>query len=307
MQAPHSIAIVTVTYNSAKVIDDFLETVRRNQSDAITLIIIDNASTDGTLMIVDRFARSASISVRVVRNDQNLGLAAGNNQGIAIAQDLGLEWVALMNNDTFSDSSTFFSDLVAIATRERQSILSPAIAAVEPPATVWYAGGTLHPWEGYRNTHVSMGEPINMLDESLVVATDFAPACCLLVRTDVFSSVGLMDETFFVYGEDVDFVLRLREKGYRPFVANELKLTHKASSLTGGIMSDFSVRWITRNWVLLMRKHASILQLIVSAIYIQVWIWRQLMLRKDTLRQFRLRQRAYLEGWRVPKPGPRQF
>jgi GT2 family glycosyltransferase len=86
---------------------------------------------------------------------------------------------------------------------------------------------------------------------------DYAPTCCMLLRSELFAHVGLMDEGYFVYCDDSDFCWRLRQAGERIVFDPAVSLFHKVSALTGQ-ESEFSLRFLTRNTVRFVRKHYSV-------------------------------------------------
>ena len=295
-QAQQVVGVVTVTYNSASVLEDFMRSVEQQTGVTVRLYVVDNASADETLEILD--AWNPPCFVQVIRNDDNLGVAEANNQGIRQSLTDGCDWVMLLNNDTIFAPDTL-ATLTSEAIAKRLDIVSPVIEATIPPHTIWYSGGAIHPWLGMKNDHLALGEPIANFPKELT-STEYAPTCALLFRPVVFERVGLMDITYFVYHDDVDFAIRARRAGFAIWVTPLATLTHKASSLTGGEFSDFSVRWSSRNWVLIARLHSTPLQLAFFAVFLQSWALARVIVRRDTMHVYRGRVRAYAEGWRLP-------
>ena len=89
---------------------------------------------------------------------------------------------------------------------------------------------------------------------------DYAPTCFMLIDNKVFKSIGLMDEKYFVYYDDTDFVYRAIRHGYRIFFLPSLHVLHKVSSSTGGEESLFSIYYSTRNRIYFLRKNFNNLQ-----------------------------------------------
>ena len=105
-----SVGIVAVNYNSAAFIGEFAESLRRVRYPNFRLIVVDSASTDGS---ADELARLVPDAV-LLRSDENLGTAAGNNRGIAYCLEHGFDYVLLLNNDTVL-TEDFLDRLVAAA------------------------------------------------------------------------------------------------------------------------------------------------------------------------------------------------
>ena len=90
------LGIVTITYNSEKVLDDFIESVLRQSYTNFKLFIIDNYSSDSTISILNN---TQDERIRVIKNKENIGVAAANNQGIKEAINSECKQVLLLNND----------------------------------------------------------------------------------------------------------------------------------------------------------------------------------------------------------------
>ena len=291
------LALVTVTYNSENVLEDFFNSLLTDSRlPEIKLYLVDNASADQTLKVAARYQDRIDISIQA--NGENLGVAVGNNQGISAALSAGAEWVLLVNNDTIIPEGTL-AGLLETATEQGLHILTPTIEGTEPVESVWYAGGTISPYQGMKVRHEKMGSPMVGAPQGLR-KTPYASTCCLLIHRDVINLIGGMDKDYFVYFDDVDFAIRAKAAGFPYWLTGEYKIIHKASSLTGGYLSPFSVRWISRNWVLVTRKHCSIVQKVTALAYMQLWMLARVAARRDTVAQYKLRQRSFLEGLKVP-------
>lgn len=290
-----SVGLVTVTYNSGVVLQDFLESVVHQEGVRFTLYAVDNASVDDTLDILARYADR--LDLRVMPNAENLGIAVGNNQGTVAALADGAAWILFVNNDTVLEPHAVAS-LVHDAETNGLDLLSPLIEATDPAGSVWYAGGDIVRWQGMKPTHALAGEPMSRAPRELMPVA-YASTCCLLVRPRVFEAIGLMDPVYFVYYDDIDFAIRAVDAGFQFWLTPSTIVLHKASSLTGGPESPFFIRWRSRNWVLIARKHLDPPSRLVALTYIQVWMLARLVVRRDSLSVWKLRQRSFLEGLRV--------
>ena len=205
-----TIGVVTVTYNSANLLDDFLQSVGQQDYRNWHTFIIDNDSKDRTVALLQS-RRLDPGSYTVIANSDNVGVAAGNNQGILQSLDLGCEWVLLINNDTVFPPD-LFSSLVSAATSNHWRVVVPKIHFNIPPNAIWYAGGGFDTRKGHTGFHKGVGEPdIGQYDSAGTV--DYSPTCCMLIHRSVFADIGLMDESYFAYFDDTDFCLRLKRAG----------------------------------------------------------------------------------------------
>ena len=129
--------IVTVTYNSAPVIDDFMVSLLAQEHTNFVLYVVDNASSDDTLEQLSKFQDPRIV---IIRNPTNVGVAEGNNIGIRAALRAGCKFVLLINNDTTFNSALLFqlhSGLLA----HRGDMIVPKIVYFDDPGKIWAAGG----------------------------------------------------------------------------------------------------------------------------------------------------------------------
>ena len=294
-----TLGVVTVTYNSSSVLHDFLESVSMQTGVQVVLYAVDNASSDDSVSILSS-ATLSNGTIEVLASKTNLGVAEGNNVGLRRALDDGVDWVILLNNDTSFVKDTF-STLIEVAVRNRVKILSPVIEAEDPTGSLWFGGGSIVEWQGYRVLHSGIGTvAADRETVGEVERTGYAPTCALLVDPRVFAVVGLMDASYFVYWDDVDFALRCQRAGYDYFITSRARLLHKVSALTGGSDSWFSSRWDARNRALGIRRFARNSR----ELWLGYWFTRLLLLirgfrRHESWRLLWMRQRAFSEGWRL--------
>jgi GT2 family glycosyltransferase len=230
------IGIVTVTYNSALLLDDFLRSMDAQDHADWHCWIIDNDSRDGTVSNLQ--ARGLDPSrYTVVDNRKNVGVAAGNNQGILLALEQGCDWVLLINNDTVFPRG-LLSHLLATAQSRQWHAIVPKIHFNIPAGAIWYGGGGFDPRKGYTGFHAGIGQPdTGQLDQ--VQTVDYSPTCCMLIDRTAFEAVGLMDESYFAYFDDTDFCWRLKQQDIALGYAPEQVLIHKVGGSTGGTASPF--------------------------------------------------------------------
>lgn len=288
-----AVAIVTVTYNSAPVLPDFMESVLRQTQPSFVLIIVDSGSSDDTLRVLGKYEDERII---VLANKENVGIAEGNNQGIRYAQESGIPYVLLINNDTVFPSN-LIEELLICTEENKCDIAAPKMLYHDSPKKIWYAGGEIQRWAGGRNVPFGQGEDDNGQYDHVRRIT-FAPACCLLLRTKVFDTIGLMDPQVFVYWDDVDFLVRAGKAGIETFYTPKAFLYHKVSSLTGGLASPFVIFYNTRNRVYYIRKHFDPLSKFWFLSCFQLYIVWKYALRAKWI-EFKNAEKAFVAGMRL--------
>lgn len=264
------IGVVTVTYNSASVLPDFLRCLFDQTHTAFILFAVDNASKDDTLQLLNQCGEKR---IRIITNPDNRGVAEGNNQGIRAALESGCGSVLLINNDTEFDA-TLIAQLVKGLDAHKVEMICPKMMYFDEPDHIWAAGGNFQPWFGYRAIHFGDRE-LDHGQYNRARLVTYVPTCCVLIRKEVFDKVGLMDERYFVYVDDVDFMYRAMKAGVRLLYLPTAKLLHKVGGLTGGEDSPFAVRYGTRNRTFFLLKHFGFIRTLPWLVICYVsWMYR---------------------------------
>ena len=258
---PGKIGVVTVLYNSAPVLDDFFASIEAQEYTHFAVYCVDNASHDSSAQLCSQRGNRYV----VVRNDRNLGVAKGNNQGISAAIRDGCEFVLLLNNDVVFEKD-LFGRLLDGMRFHQADMTTPLCYYYEPRNRVWCAGGGFNRWAGNRQIHYGQGATDDG-QFNTDKRVEYSPTCCVLIKRALFERVGLMDERYFVYWDDTDWMLRAGQAGASLWFLHTPKLWHKVSSLTGK-SSDFSIRFTRRNHAYYFLKHMGWLRAtIYSAAY----------------------------------------
>ena len=252
--APHTagtddmrLHLITVLYNGADALPAFLDSLKAQSFRDWRLIAIDNASPDDSGEIA---AAAGDDRITVVRNPANLGFAKAANQGLREAARAGGDFFVLFNPDTVFGPE-FLGDFVAARDRLDAQVIAPRIMLLERPDRAWYAGGHLEQGWVFRNVH----EDYDPHDTRTSRPVDFASGCCLGLTRHVLERIGLFDESFFVYWEDTDFCLRLKEAGVPIVYVREPSLLHAGGAASGGEGSTGYNRLYYKSYVQFLRKH----------------------------------------------------
>jgi GT2 family glycosyltransferase len=242
--------IVTVLYKSETVLDDFFRTLNEQSYKNIILYVINNKSPDNSLNKSKKLAKSVWFETKFIENDDNYGVAKGNNQGIEAALKDGCDFVLLSNNDVVLKPDTI-EKLYTGLVKNNADMVVPKIYFYGTNL-LWMAGGKFT-WYNGSNKHFGYKkEDKGQFDKCKKI--DYAPTCFMLIKSGVFETVEMMDEKFFVYYDDTDFVYRVMKKGQRLFYVYNSILEHKESTSTG-IKSDFKLYYSFRNRIYFAKKH----------------------------------------------------
>jgi GT2 family glycosyltransferase len=216
-------------------------------------VVIDNASRDDSVALI----RARYPHVQVIQNTANLGYSAGNNVGLRWALAHGADYVLLINSDTEVTPDMITVPVDVAESDSRIGVVGCRNVLMEDPTRLWGAYGRLT-----YGPFVSQAAGQRALDGAewqRVQDVDWVIGNGYLWRRAALETVGLLDEEFFGYREDVDWCLRARRAGYRVVYAGTASIIHK-----GGSSSDARERrrfpmhyFLGRNGILFVRKHAT--------------------------------------------------
>ncbi|MBN1657067.1 MAG: glycosyltransferase family 2 protein [Anaerolineae bacterium] len=246
--------IIVLNWNNAPDTCACLESLLRLETVDSTVLVVDNGSTDNSLVeIAHHFPH-----VEILQTGENLGYAEGNNAGIRHALANGAEYVCILNNDTVVDPGCVRALLGEAESNPDVGIVGPKMYFSDPPDAIFCAGSTID-WKrgrliqrGIRQRESEVG-PLYAAGAEDV---DFIVGCCLLVKREVIAQIGLLDARYYLNFEDVDWCLRARKAGWRVRYTPEAVLWHKVSS-TLGQASPRNTYYMTRNRLLFFFTHGT--------------------------------------------------
>ena len=248
------VAIVVLNWNGKDHTKACLSSLVTDSYPSATIIVVDNGSTDGSLDMLRRdFPESATL--RYISSTTNLGYAGGNNLGIVRAIEDGAEYVLLLNNDTLIDPG-FLDCLVSVIEREaRVGVVGPKVLCHPRRDLIFSEGERYSLWFNWRRT-IDVGALDDQADHP-PRDVDYVVGCAILVSREFVGRVGLLDETFFLYYEEMDWCFRGRKLGFRVVYVPQARVYHRGGASTGGEGQPLVEYYKTRNLIYFMRKHAA--------------------------------------------------
>lgn len=287
------ISVIIVNYNVEYFLEQCLYSVRRAmQGIAGEVFVVDNNSADGS----NRMVRKKFPEVRLVENKENLGFSKANNQGIRMAKG---EYILLLNPDTVVEDDTFSSiirfmddhpDAGALGVKMVDgagNFLPESKRGLPTPGTAFYKMfglSALFP-RSKRFSKYHLG----YLNENEIHEVEILAGAFMLLRKSVLDEIGLLDETFFMYGEDIDLSYRVIKAGYKNYYFPKTRIIHYKGESTKKSSVNYVLVFYNA-MVIFARKHFThknarlFTQLINFAIYIRAFIailsrfWGKIML-----------------------------
>jgi N-acetylglucosaminyl-diphospho-decaprenol L-rhamnosyltransferase len=218
-----SLAVVILNYNRADLLADCLASIYAHPTRcALEVWVVDNASSDGSAQAV----RSSFPQARLIESPVNGGYAYGNNLALRAILAAGTpDYILLLNNDTVVPAGAFDGLVDYLEARPEVAVVGPKL--VLPDGSLDLACRRSFPTPEvsfYRMTGLAWLFPrsprfgrynLTYLDPAVETEVDAVVGACMLLRASVVQEVGLLDEQFFMYGEDLDWAYRIKQYGWR--------------------------------------------------------------------------------------------
>jgi GT2 family glycosyltransferase len=247
------VTIVLLNFNNFELTAACLRSLSALEQEKFETLVVDNASSnDEAARLTQEFS-----AVTVLPQKTNLGFAGGCNIGMRHALAAGSEFVLLLNNDTYVAPDFLAEMLNCIQLDRKIGAVSPKIFFAAKPDRLWFAGADFNPLTGRVVTHgyKHSDEPEFNFPRDITQAT----GCAMLIRSSALSEVGLLDENFWAYVEDLDLSMRLHAHGYRIVYAPKARVWHWDGATvvkSAGSGSQALRQYLsTRNMLFLARKH----------------------------------------------------
>jgi len=253
------VSVIIVNWNTRDILCDCLRSVYEQTKDiSFEVIVVDNASIDYSVkMIKEEF-----LNVIVIENSENRGFAAANNQGIAIARG---RYVLLLNSDTVVLDGTIAKTVMFADAHPEAAVIGCRVLnpdrTLQPtcfmfPSVLNMLLLTTYLSKLFPKSRFFGREQISWWDRTEVREVDVVTGCFMLVRRIAIEQVGLMDERFFMYGEETDWCYRFKKAGWRILFTQGAEIIHigKASS---NQMKPQMVLQLKASILLFFRKHRS--------------------------------------------------
>lgn len=289
--------VIVVNWNTRDLLAQCLESVYANPPDCdYEVLVVDNGSTDGSPAVIrERFP-----NVRLIGNSANVGFARANNQGIRASSGRS---VLLLNSDTIVQSGALAQMVACMDSNPQAGLLGANI--LNPDGTPQRCYGKFpsvvseaaYAW-GLENRFpfkYRFGGTGTIRDE--FVETDWVLGAAMLVRRQVLDQVGLLDESYFMYSEEIDLAYRIKKAGWKVCVLRDAEIIHLGGQSTKQVPAEMKAQ-LFRSKVKYFRKHHGeipagiVKRIFLSSVFARKWIYRivgqrqKSMLWADSMRHF---------------------
>jgi GT2 family glycosyltransferase len=251
---PPLFSVIILNWNGRRLLEECLSSIGSQMFRDFETIVVDNGSTDGS---VDWLKERSAESVTTVALPSNLGFAGGNNAGIRVARG---RYVILLNNDTAVDPGWLAAMDDAVRRHPDAGMFTPKILNYYQRDEIDNTGHLIYA-DGLARGRDRLEKDDGRFDEE--GETLWPSGCAGVYRKEMLDEIGLLDESFFAYGEDVDLGLRARWAGWTCFYIPTAVVYHKYS-ITTGAYSPQKAFLVERNRIWILFKNFPAREILLS-------------------------------------------
>lgn len=244
------VSVVIPTYNLKDALVDAVESLFDQTYSIEEIIVVDNASTDGTADTIKKLQKTkkAYKTVKLIENKKNLGVTGGRNTGLKAAKG---DYILFFDHDMVA-RPTMVEELVQVAELKKEiGIVTPKIYFWDKKKIIWAAGTDINLWTGQVIFYGGLDK--GQFNEEKEVA--IAPAV-LFVKKEVAKKIGGFDDTYFAVYEDTDYCFRAKEAGYLTYYTPNAVAYHKIpyDDDIASIRLLGRAYWVARNRIIFMKR-----------------------------------------------------
>ncbi len=273
------ISLITVEYRTPDHTQELLRSLEKLKfsKENLQIVVVSTGSEQKQNYTSEKF------HIENLHSSKNLGFTGANNFGIRHATEtFSPDYFLLLNNDTLVDPE-FLQNLVVFAQKKKDvGVICPMIyfasgyefhskeySEKEKGNVVWFAGGSID-WKNMYAFHRGVDEvdrgqfkiktknlkSKNELPNINYETMDFATGCCMLIPARVIQEVGMFNDSYFLYWEDVELSYRIKQAGYELYFCPDSKIWHKNAGSSGGSGSDLHTKYQERNRLQFAMRYA---------------------------------------------------
>lgn len=279
MKMMDKICVVILNYNN---FSDTIKTVKNlkriKTSCEISIVVVDNNSTDGSSQLLKR--NKEEMDFNFVQSEINGGYAFGNNKGIEYSLSNDFDYTLILNNDVLMTDYSI-DNLVGFYKEDKfNGIIGPVIC--EYNSEIIQSAGAINDYITGRSKLLHSKEYYSDLGKDDGV--DYISGSCLLLSNNILKKIPKIPELYFLFYEENEWCLRIKEKGFKVKCCHDVKVFHKHSATINKI-SGISKYFMLRNMVIFENRNASLIDKTLFHTYMVLRCIKKVLL-KDNPKEF---------------------
>lgn len=220
---------IVVNYNGINYLKTCLSSLEQQSYQNYKIIVFDNASTDTSV----EFIQSNFPRIKVIQGKKNFGFAEGNNLAIKFALDNKANYVLLVNNDTKTDKDLIEKLILIAESNDSVGVVGPEIFDLKNTGAIQEMGMSID----------RFGYPFAIKNKNSISNVFFVSGCAMLIKSELIIRIGLFDEKYFMFAEDLDFCWRAQLAGYKIILNENAKIYHASGgTISGGVIKTSSYK-----------------------------------------------------------------
>ncbi len=235
-----TVGILMINYNQWELTHNCINSVLNSEKVNVLIGLVDNNSNSEAPAWVKEIKQLVFF-----KSPQNSGFIAGNIKAFEILQEQKekIDFVILLNNDTEVATDMLGLLVEQFISNPDTGLATPAITYAENPKLIWHAGGTFIPHKMASKQKYTSVDELPLEPEEV----DQISGCAMMMRPELFKTIGYQDPDLFIYHEDVEQSIKSQKLGYKNFLVPQARVIHHVSITVGGILSPFAVYYTHRN------------------------------------------------------------
>lgn len=310
------VSIIIISFNTSELLRDCLKSVV-TQSEGLNyeIIVVDNASTDGSVEMVERDFDS----VRLIKNEKNTGFAAANNQAIAQAKG---KYILLLNPDTVVLDKAIQKTIAFADSHKEAAVVGPCVLNPDRtvqrtcsmyPSVLNFMLSSTYLYKLFPKSKLFGRELMTWWDRNDTREVQVVSGCYMLIRREAIEQVGVMDDGYFFYAEETDWCYRFNKAGWKLMFTPDARIIHYGGASSSQRKVDMMLQ-LRGSLLLFMKKHHSkpayafccVLVATFFLVRVPYWMFRSLLSVKQREYSFAV-FKAYLKGFFKSFGGAKQL
>jgi GT2 family glycosyltransferase len=249
-----SLYTIIISYNKLEPVFRAVDSVFKNHKHS-KIILIDNSEDTYFFKKLKQKLKTYKENILFIKNKKNLGFSKAVNQGIKIALNKGADYILLLNDDAYLDKNCIPYLIEALDKDNKAMLAGPTIFYDKDKSKIWSTGGYFNKLLG--NIKILLkNKKVNpdTLKNLNIQEVDFLTGCVLMIKSEAIKKIGLFNEDLFFYGEDVDYSLRAKRKGFKILWVPYAFAWHDVD-IVKGRTNPFVMYNLSRSKIIIRKSH----------------------------------------------------
>lgn len=247
MDSTKTLFVIILNYNNARDTIECIKSLQSIKSINIHVIVVDNGSSKECVEMLDSFIKS---NITFIKNNKNIGYAAGNNIGIKYAIENGADYISIVNNDVIVNENSFTHSIEILDSGKNIGIVGPVI--IDAYTKQIQSSGANIDYPKVSVDLIRRGQDFYPTND--LIECDYVGGACMVFTPQIIEKVGYIPENYFLFWEETEWCLNAKRAGYKILCVGGSSVEHKGSA-TINKTDGFGIYYMERNRIIFMRRN----------------------------------------------------